>query len=321
MTYNPTSYEPERFNDIPDMAFNRAPANQGHISELERRNRLLEAKVEYLSDPTKRKDYVCPELPSAYFDHPTDDSGVIEAGAKLNKTLDYVSKQIDSHTVQMVEFNAAVTSLRKAESDYQKALTQSIEDGKEAPDFETEDLSPRHRALDKLEAVISAGVRKAEIEAAILQDEYSRLFASQAYRAWADKERDKRWADYRKAVDLVNTALSAIESINSKLPHAFGDEYGIPFEAPAERVYGGLNGFAEQQDYKPTIREAVSILQEHEPKAYRLSQLDEDDKAHYALRSAEAKIEREDSRTSEEKWQDADNANYSHYIASGGILK
>ncbi|MBK3628044.1 hypothetical protein JHN59_25015 [Streptomyces sp. MBT49] len=286
---------PERFDDIPDLTYTAQPVNMAHVAHERTRIDELEQELKQKSDPTYRAAFEAPDLPNGYTEHETDDAAVKAAGKELVSRLEYVERNRSEWEIQNADFVAKVSRRKQDEADYQSRVTKAVVNGADIPDpVEHEDLGPVHRELNKLESAITVGARVAHESRAKLDTAYRDLFASDSYRAWADKERDKRWADVRKAVDLVDIALSAIESINSKLPHPYGDKYGTPYEAPVERVYGGLNGFAEQQeDHKPTIREAVSILQEHEPKAYKLSQLDEDDKAHYALRSAEAKMDRE----------------------------
>ncbi|MFM9695809.1 hypothetical protein [Streptomyces europaeiscabiei] len=290
MTYNPTSYMPERFDDIPDMGFNKAPANQGHISELERKNRLLEEKVRYLSDPTYRKPFDAPALPSAYSEHPTDGKGVKDTGAKLNSLIEYVVKKMDSQAIQIVALQDKVSQRSRDEENYQVQVSAAVKAGEDAPaPAAHEDLTPMHTELNRLEVAIIAGVDLAQEARSALDDEYERLYRTSEFRAWADKERDKQWAAVRKAADLADIALSAIESINSKLPYPHGDENGIPFEAPVNLGRGGLDPNTQGQA-EPTIREALSILAQYEVEAYKLSQLDDDQKQDYAERAARHKV-------------------------------
>lgn len=317
MTYG----NPETFADLPDRAFYPAPANQGHVQEVERQNRILEEKVNYLSDPTLRKPFEIPDLPAGYQEHKTDDAAVKAAGKDLTSRLDYVKKQIGIHSVDLASFEIAVSQRAANEAEYQSRLTQAVENGEDIPDpVDQEDLTPLHKELNKLESAITVGTRVAHESRIKLNDAYEILYASESYRKWADSEKDKRWADFAKAVELASAALAVIEGIDGKLPHPYGDENGILFEAPVNLGRGGLDPNARGQA-KPSIRGALNVLAQNEVKAYKLSQLDDEEKQDYAERAARAKVEREDTRTPEEKRQDAESERYADYLDNGGVLK
>ncbi|WP_405916273.1 hypothetical protein [Streptomyces sp. NBC_00728] len=289
-----TTYMPERFDDIPDLTYSAQPVNMAHVAHERTRIDELEQELRQKSDPTYRTGFEFPNLPDPYSGHETDSEEIKALGKELTSRLEYVERNSSGWEVHSVAFQDAVSRRKRDEVDYQSRLTQAVENGDDVPDpVEHEDFGPLHNELNKLENAMRVGAKIAHDTRARLDAAYVDLWESESFRKWADKERDKRWADVRKAVDLLDTALSAIEGINSKLPHPFGDEYGISYDAPAERAYGGLNGFAEQQDRKVTIREAVSVLQEYEPATYKLTQLDDVDKANYAERAARAKVDRE----------------------------
>ncbi|MFE7837842.1 hypothetical protein ACFU53_17895 [Streptomyces sp. NPDC057474] len=280
-----TTFMPERFDDIPDLTYSAQPVNMAHVAYERTRIDQLEQELKQKSDPTYRAIFEAPALPDSYTEHEIDDATVKAAGKDLTRRLEYVAKHLAEHEVQSVAFQQTISRRKRDEADYQARLTQAVENGENIPDpAEHDDLTPLHKELTKLENAIKVGANVAHESRAKLDSAYLDLWASEPYRKWADRDRDKRWADYRKAVDLVNTALSAIESINSKLPHPYGDENGIPFEAPVNLGRGGLDPNTQGQA-KPTIREALSILTQHQVKAYKLAQLDSDQKQDYSERA------------------------------------
>jgi hypothetical protein len=322
------TYSPKIDFDVPSLEYKDQTVNQAHLIEVARKNKELQSQLDYLTDPTKRKPFEIPALPAGYREHAsTDDSGVKKAGTELVKRLEYVGKQIDAHQIQMVAFLDSVAQRSPAEQAYEKALTAAVEAGKDAPAPITHgDLSGAHAELNRLESAITTGARLAHETRSFLDSEYQRLYRTDAYCRYSDKETATLTENAAKAVALLREILSSRDALLNKLPDAFSDSDGVPFVEPVKLGSGGLDPNLIAGGTAFSIGDALAKLEAATIpgdgiRKWSVSQLDEDEKEDYAARSARAKIEREDARTHEEKWRDTENEHYSRYFDNGGMLK
>ncbi|MFJ1808718.1 MULTISPECIES: hypothetical protein [unclassified Streptomyces] len=323
---------PETFNpildfDVPSLEYRHQPVNQAHVNQLERENRKLADKLEYLTDPTKRKPFEIPALPAGYQEHSTDDAGVKKAGTELVKRLAYVGRQIDSHQIQMVAFLDSIAQRSTAEQAYEKALTAAVEAGKDAPAPIThDDLSGLHAELNRLESAIATGARLAHEARRVLDSEYERLYRTDAFSRYSDKEATALTEDASKAVALLREIFSRRDALLSKLPDAFADLDGVPFVVPVKLGRGGLDPNVTAGGATFSIGEALAKLEAATIpgdgiRKWSVSQLTEEEKSDYADRAARAKVDREDTRTAGERNQDFENERYANYLDNGGRLK
>ncbi|WP_330279779.1 MULTISPECIES: hypothetical protein [unclassified Streptomyces] len=294
---------PETFNpildfDVPSLEYRDQPVNQAHVNQLERENRKLADKLDYLTDPTKRKPFEIPSLAVGYQEHSTDDTGVKKVGAELTKRLSYVEKQIDSHQIQMVAFLDSVARRATNEQDHEKALIAAVEAGKDAPaPIVHDDLSGSHAELNRLESAITTGARLAHETRDVLELEYQRLYRTESYRVWANKEIEQRNKDAAKAAALLREALSARDAVINKLPNAFADPDGVAFVEPVKLGRGGMDpnviaGSAAEFTTGDALAKLESVTIPGDGiRKWSVSQLTEDEKQDYARRAAQAKME------------------------------
>ncbi|MFF3405731.1 hypothetical protein ACFYW8_05845 [Streptomyces sp. NPDC002742] len=321
-----TTYMPERFDDIPDLTYNAQPVNMAHVAYERTRIDELEKELSQKNDPTYRAAFEAPALPPRYTEHETDDTAVKALGKDLVNRLAYVERNRSEYEVQTVDFLAMVSRRKQDEADYQSRLFQSVENGDDIPDpVDHQDLTPLHRQLNKLEGAIAVGAKVAHESRAKLDAAYQDLYASDSYRKWADKEISKRTQDAVKALELLRIALDSRASVIGKLPDAFADSDGVAFVRPVNLGRGGMDPYAEDKK-EVSLSEALSKIESvtipgDGIRKWSKAQLSDDELESYADRSAKSKAAREDTRTSEQKRQDADNERHSRYLGNGGMPK
>ncbi|WP_326788742.1 hypothetical protein [Streptomyces sp. NBC_00151] len=317
------SFLPESMDDVADLSYGSQPASMAHIQS--ERNKFQQ-ELSQLKDPTYREPFEVPDLPAGYQEHKTDDDAVKEAGRDLTRRLEYVERNCSEWEIQNVDFLASVSRRKQVEADYQSRLNQAVENGEDIPDpVEHEDLSPLHKELNRLEAGIRVGAKVALESREKLDAAYEILWASSAYRRYFDKEMTALTENAAKATALYREARSAIDALVAKLPDAFADLDGVPFVVPVKLGFGGMDPYASGEK-EVSLSEALSKIESATVPGdgigkWKLDQLTEDEKQSYAERAARAKVEREDTRTSEQKRQDADNERHARYLGNGGVLK
>ncbi|MHC5261291.1 hypothetical protein ACYSUO_25695 [Streptomyces sp. UC4497] len=322
---------PKRYDDLPDLHPNAQPASMGHI-QVEREK--FENEIKQLKDPTYRKGFLTPAPPYGYQEHETDSKDVKTLGQELNKRLEYVSRSEAEWQVQSVAFQETISRRKQDETDYQSRLKAAIEAGEEVPEpIEHEDLAPLHKELNKLENAITVGTTVAHESRAKLDQAYQDLYSSAVYRTWAEKEMEQRTKDAVKALGLLRDALNARDAVVGKLPDAFADINGVEFVSVAQRRnslgFGGMDPYASDNPSFSLADALAKVESATIPgdgiRKWSKSQLDESEKENYADRAARAEVERNDTRTPEEKRetakQAAHDASYFGYLDNGGTLK
>ncbi|MGV9569012.1 hypothetical protein ACWDRX_05080 [Streptomyces nigra] len=321
-----TTFMPEPFNDVPDLTYGAQSVSMAHVAYERTRIDQLEQELKQKSDPTYRAGFEFPALPNPYSEHETDSAEVKALGTELTNRLEYVERNSSGWEVQTVAFQGAVSRRTQDEADYQARLTRAVESGDDIPDpVEHEDLGPMHKELNKLENAIRVGARIAHDTRAKLDAAYLDLYASDSYRKWADREISKRTQDAVKALELLRTALTSREAVIGKLPNAFTDSDGVAFVQPVNLGRGGMNPYGQEENPITTTKALDHLHSVTIPgdgiRKWSKAQLSDDELEDYADRAAKAKAEREDTRTAEQKQQDAENERLSRYLGNGGVLK
>ncbi|MEU3394992.1 hypothetical protein [Streptomyces albidoflavus] len=290
-----------------NMMYSNSPASQVDLNNAAQKIRQLEDQLARQNDPEKRKFYSLPALPSEYLSHSTDDQGVKEVGERLNKALGFVLDRVTEYDTRCEEFREKVEARRKAKAEHQELISQAIETGERVSPLSLEDLAPVHAVLDSLEDELRVGVRKANECASRLTEEYQRLYATEDYRKFAEKEAEKHSQALAKAIELARKALASRSAVLGTLPDAHADVNGVDF-VPVPRSnglgFGGMDPFGNSS--KPiTADSALEHLEDLSVpgegiRKWSLSQLDEEEKKSYAKRAAKAKVDREAGVTKQE---------------------